>query len=168
MPKNVGSIKTLLSAKMTSKHIKFCKQNTAMPYYVKIHFARHQHNTERTQNRAGYYNHRQLFRPFGGSSVWHNNQRKLWWKISAHSDFCKSPDLEPSTAKSERAWKSPHARKARRGGEGGKLRDYKQSPSFWTYASLSQRKILIGSSMEICQHLSKTRRLLRTLDIITI
>ena len=29
MPKNVGSIKTL-SAKMTSKHIKFCKQNTAM------------------------------------------------------------------------------------------------------------------------------------------
>ena len=105
---------------MTSKHIKFCEQNTAMPYYVKIHFARHQHNTERTQNRAGYYNHRQLSRPFGGSSVWCNNQRKLWWKISAHSDFCKSPDLEPSTAKSERAWKSPHARKARRGGEGRK------------------------------------------------
>ena len=52
MPKNVGSIKTL-SAKMTSKHVKFCKQNTAMSYYVKIHFARHQHDTERTQNRVG-------------------------------------------------------------------------------------------------------------------
>ena len=31
--------------------------------------------------------HRQLFRPFWGSSVWRNNQRKLWRKISAHSDF---------------------------------------------------------------------------------
>ena len=31
--------------------------------------------------------HRQLFRPLWGSSVWRNNQRKLWWKISAHSDL---------------------------------------------------------------------------------
>ena len=30
---------------------------------------------------------RQLFCPFWGSSVWRNNQRKLWWKMSAHSDF---------------------------------------------------------------------------------
>ena len=97
-------------------------------YYVKINSARHQHDTERTQNRAGFSlqassliwvsevslaktrergssrvlarlasrpnrracsqakrdcSHRQLFRPFWGSSVWRNNQRKLWWKISA-------------------------------------------------------------------------------------
>ena len=38
--------------------------------------------------------HRQLFSPFWGSSVWRNNQRKLWWKKSVHSDF--SPDLELS------------------------------------------------------------------------
>ena len=55
-------------------------------YYVKLNSARHQHDTERTQNRAGC-SHRQLFRPLWGSSVWRNNQRKLWWKISAHSDF---------------------------------------------------------------------------------
>ena len=36
-----------------------------------------------------------------------------------------------------------------------KMRDYRQTPSFWTYALLSQRRTLIGSSMEICQHLSK-------------
>ena len=35
-------------------------------------------------------------------------------------------------------------------------------------ALLSQSKTLIGSSMEICQHLSKTRQPLSTLDIITI
>ena len=71
-------------------------------------------------------------------------------------------------AKRERAWKSPHARKGdtRRGER--KMRDYRQSPSFWTNALLSQRKTLIGSSMEICQHLSKTRQPLSTLDIITI
>ena len=64
------------------------------PYYVKINSARHQHDTERTQNRAGC-SHRQLFRPLWSSSVWRNNQRKLWWKISAHSDL--NPDPEPST-----------------------------------------------------------------------
>ena len=71
-------------------------------------------------------------------------------------------------AKRERTWKSPHARKGntRRGER--KMRDYRQSPSFWTNALLSQRKTLIGSSMEICQHLSKTRQPLSTLDIITI
>ena len=53
-------------------------------YYVKINSARHQHDS-----------HRQLFRPLWGSSVWRNNQRKLWWKIPAHSDL--SPDLELST-----------------------------------------------------------------------
>ena len=53
--------------------------------------------------------------------------------------------------KRERAWKLPHARKGgTRQGE-RKMRDYRQSPSFWTYALLSQRKTLIGSSMEICQ-----------------
>ena len=45
------------------------------------------------------------------------------------------------------------------------MRDYRESPSF---TILSQRKTLIGSSMEICQHLSKTRQPLSTLDIITI
>ena len=71
-------------------------------------------------------------------------------------------------AKREHAWKSPHARKGdTRQGE-RKMRDYRQSPSFWTNALLSQRKTLIGSSMEICQHLSKTRQPLSTLDIITI
>ena len=49
-----------------------------------------------------------------------------------------------------------------------KMRGYRQSPSFWTNALLSQRKTLIGSSMEICQHLSKMRQPLSTLDIITI
>ena len=71
-------------------------------------------------------------------------------------------------AKRERAWKSPHARKGdtRRGER--KMRDYRQSPSFWTNALLSQRKTLIGSSMEICQNLSRTRQPLSTLGIITI
>ena len=71
-------------------------------------------------------------------------------------------------AKREGAWKSPHARKGdmRRGER--KMRDYRQSPSFWTNALLSQRKTLIGPSMEICQHLSKTRQPLSTLNIITI
>ena len=71
-------------------------------------------------------------------------------------------------AKREGAWKSPHARKGdtRRGER--KMRDYRQSPSFWTNALLSQRKTVIGPSMEICQHLSKTRQALSTLDIITI
>ena len=63
---------------------------------MKINFARHQHDTEsRTQNRAGLSGHRQMFRYNCSSSVWRNNQRKLWWKISAHSDL--SPDLELST-----------------------------------------------------------------------
>ena len=48
------------------------------------------------------------------------------------------------------------------------MRDYRQSPSFWTNALLSQRKTLIGPSMEICQHLSKTRQPLSTVNIITI
>ena len=153
MPKNVGSIKTL-SAKMTSKHIKFYKQNTAMPYYVKIHFARHQHDTERTHNRAGYCSHRQLFRPFGVSSVWRNNQRKLWWKISAHSDFFKSPDLEPSTANSEREWKSPHARKARRGGEGGKWGTTDKAQAFELMRGSHNAKFRLAlpwKSVNICQ-----------------
>ena len=70
-------------------------------------------------------------------------------------------------AKREGAWKSPHARKGdtRRGER--KMRDYRQSPSFWTNALLSQRKTVIGPSMEICQHLSKTRQPLSTLNIIT-
>ena len=71
-------------------------------------------------------------------------------------------------AKRERAWKSPHARKGdtRRGER--KMRDYRQSPSFWTFVLPSQRKTLTGYSMEICQHLSKTHQPLSTLDIITI
>ena len=48
------------------------------------------------------------------------------------------------------------------------MKGYGQSPSFSTNALLSQRKTLIGSSMEICQHPSKTRQPLSTLDIITI
>ena len=68
-------------------------------------------------------------------------------------------------AKRERAWKSPHARKGyTRWGE-RKMRDYRQSPSFWTNTLLSQRKTMIGPSMEICQHLSKTRQPLSTLNI---
>ena len=71
-------------------------------------------------------------------------------------------------AKRERAWKSPHARKGDTRREERKMIYYRQSQSFWTYALLSQRKTLIGSSMEICQHLSKMRKPLSTLDIITI
>ena len=44
--------------------------------------------------------HRQLFRPLWGSSVWRNNQKKLWWKISEHSDL--SCDLELSTTTESR------------------------------------------------------------------
>ena len=70
--------------------------------------------------------------------------------------------------KCKRLWKSPHTRKGdARWGE-RKMRDYRQSPSFWTYALLSQHKTLIGSSTEICQHLWKTRQPLSTLNIITI
>ena len=68
-------------------------------------------------------------------------------------------------AKRERAWKSPQARKSDTRRAERKMRDYRQSPSFWTIALLSQRKTLIGSSMEICQHLSKTRQPLSALDI---
>ena len=68
-------------------------------------------------------------------------------------------------AKRERAWKSPHARKGdtRRGER--KMRDYRQSPSFWTNALLSQRKTLIGlcfvcspsffSLRAACRHFSR-------------
>ena len=41
------------------------------------------------------HTHRQLFHYYCSSSVWRNNQRKLWWKISAHSAL--SPNLELST-----------------------------------------------------------------------
>ena len=58
-------------------------------------------------------------------------------------------------AKGEHMWKLPHVRKARRDGE-RKMRDYRQSPSIWPYVLLSPRKTLIGSSMEISQHLLKT------------
>ena len=62
-------------------------------YYVKVNSARHQHDTERTQNRAGC-SHRQLFRPLWGSSVWRNNQRSgSDEKISTHSDFSPDPEL---------------------------------------------------------------------------
>ena len=54
-------------------------------------------------------------------------------------------------AKLERAWKSPHARKGDTKLGERKVRDCKQSPSFWTYALLSQRKTPIGSSRKICQ-----------------
>ena len=48
---------------------------------MRIYFTRHQHDTERT------HNHRQVFCYYCSLSVWHNNQRKLCWKISTHSDF---------------------------------------------------------------------------------
>ena len=48
------------------------------------------------------------------------------------------------------------------------MRYYKQSATFGTHLLLSQRKTLIGSSMAMCQHLSKTRQPLSTLDIIII
>ena len=63
-------------------------------YHVKVNFE--DINTTPTEPKTERdCSHRQLFRPFWGSSVWRNNQRKLWWKISAHSDL--SPDLELST-----------------------------------------------------------------------
>ena len=66
------------------------------PYYVKINYARHQFNTTPKELKTDRVcSHRELFRPLWGSSVWRNNQRKLWWKISAHSDL--NPDPEPST-----------------------------------------------------------------------
>ena len=41
---------------------------------MKINFARHEYDTERTKNRGGR-SRRQLFRPFWGSSLWRNEQR---------------------------------------------------------------------------------------------
>ena len=38
-------------------------------------------------------------------------------------------------AKRERAWKSPHARKGDTWREGRKMRDYRQSPSFWPFTA---------------------------------
>ena len=58
------------------------------PYYVKINYARHQFNTTPKELKTDRVcSHRQLFRPLWGLSVWRNNQRKLWWKISAHLWF---------------------------------------------------------------------------------
>ena len=71
-------------------------------------------------------------------------------------------------AKRERAWKSPHARKGDTRRRERKMRNYRQSPSFWIHALLSQRKTMTGSSIENCQHLIKTRQPLSTLDVITI
>ena len=50
-----------------------------------------------------------------------------------------------------------------------KIRDCRQSPSFWTliYVALTTQNSG-GSSVAICQHLSKTHQPLSTLDIITI
>ena len=53
--------------------IKFYNTNTAMLIVLR-ETLRHQHDTERTQNRAGC-SHTQLFRPLWGSSVWRKNQR---------------------------------------------------------------------------------------------
>ena len=95
----------------------------------------------------------------------------LMWTCGSSSRLRVVPHFSSrivKPAKRECAWKSPHARKGdTRWGE-RKMRDYRQRPSFWTNALLSQRKTLISSSMEICQHLSKTRQPLSTLDIITI
>ena len=50
MPENAGSINTW-SAKIKSRHIKFCSRILqCWSYYVKINSARHQRDTERTQN----------------------------------------------------------------------------------------------------------------------
>ena len=59
-------------------------------YYVTINSARHQHEPKELKTERDC-SHRQLFRPFWGSSVWRNNQRKLWRKISVHSDFKPRP-----------------------------------------------------------------------------
>ena len=96
----------------------------------------------------------------------HTKSSRLWMSRLRVVPHFSSGIVE--WAKREHAWKLPHARKGDTRRAERKMRDYRQSPSFWTNALLSQRKTLIGSSMEICQHLSKTRQPLSTLDIITI
>ena len=63
-----------------------CRILQCWSYYVKIN-SKDINTTPKDLKTERDCSHRQLFRPLWGSSVWRNNQRKLWWKISAHSDF---------------------------------------------------------------------------------
>ena len=51
MPQKVGSKEDLISKNIQSRHIEFCKAGRT---HMKINSARHQHDTERTQNIAGF------------------------------------------------------------------------------------------------------------------
>ena len=42
-------------------------------------------------------NHRQQFRYYCSSSIWRNNRRTLWCKISAHSVLSPNPELKTPT-----------------------------------------------------------------------
>ena len=52
MPQNVGSKEDPISQNIQSRHIEFCKADHTT---WKLTLQRHQHGTERTQNRAGLY-----------------------------------------------------------------------------------------------------------------
>ena len=64
--------------------------------YVKINFARQQHDTERNQNRAGLWPSTAVS-PFLWLISTAQQTEKLCWKLPAHSDL--SPDIELQLAK---------------------------------------------------------------------
>ena len=123
----------------------------------------HPSGVARTKIRSYQWKFQWNFDQGKGNLVWVNREFEFRLQVVPH---LSSRIVE--RAKRECSWKSPHARKCDTQWGERKMRDYRQSPSFWTYALLSQHKTLIGSSMEICQHLSKTRQPLSTLDMITI
>ena len=73
-----------------SRHIKFCKQNTAMLIVLRENKLTLQdiNTTPKELKTERDCSHRQLFRPLWSSSAWRNNQRSgSDEKIFAHSDF---------------------------------------------------------------------------------
>ena len=91
MPENVGSIKPdqqkwKIDILNSASRILQC-----WSYYVIINSARHQHDTERTQNRAGLAIDSCF--TLVGAHQYGVTTRKLWCKISAHSDLSSDPEL---------------------------------------------------------------------------
>ena len=95
MLENVGSIKTW-SAKRKSRHIKFCKQNTAMLIVLRENYKLCKISTRHRKNskQSGIVAIDSCF-ALAGARQYGVTTRKLWCKISALYDL--SSDLEPST-----------------------------------------------------------------------
>ena len=81
---------------MKSRHIKFCKQNTAMLIVLREITLQDINTTPKELKTERDCSHRQLFRPFWGSSVWRNNQR-ISFDEKCPRTLILSPDPELST-----------------------------------------------------------------------